>query len=83
MEKVAEGEMQPETSKSLCNLSKEAEKLLRAERDRVRLMMELDEHERNYGKRPQLRELASIGFADTTKDPQTNSPKYDNGKYDF
>lgn len=81
MEKVASGDMESTTANDICKLSKEAQKLLSGERDRVRLLMEMDEHERNFGKRPQLRDLAAIGFADTTKDPQTGNPRYDDASY--
>ena len=81
MDKVANDEIDSEKAKSICSLSKEAQKLISGERDRVRLLMELDEHERNFGKRPQLRELAAIGFADTTKDPQTGNPRNDDAGY--
>lgn len=81
MDKVVNDEIDNEKVKSVCDLSKEAQKLLSGERDRVRLLMQLDEHERNFGKRPQLRELAAIGFADTTKDPQTGNPRNDDAGY--
>lgn len=81
MDKVSKGEVESKTINDVCRLSKEAQKLLVGERDRVRLQMELDEHERNYGKRPELRELASIGFADTTINQKTGSPRLDDGNY--
>lgn len=81
MEAVVDGSVDGEQVKSVCDLTREAEKLLRGERERVKLLMSLDEHERNFGKRPQLRELAAIGFDDTTKDPQTGNPKNDDASY--
>ena len=81
MDKVESGELNASQVSSICNLTKEAEKLLRGERERVKLLMKIDEHERNFGKRPQLRELAAIGFADTTKDAQTGNPRNDDASY--
>ena len=81
MDQVADGTINTAQAREISNLAREAEKLLRGERDRVRLLMDMDEHERNYGRRPQLRELAAFAFADTTKDPQTGAPQLDNGDY--
>ena len=68
MNKVANGEIDAETTKSICDVSKEAQKLLTGERDRARLLMELDQYKRLSGKEINLRELASKGFTDTTKE---------------
>lgn len=81
MEKVSTGEMDAGKATAICNLSREAEKLLEGERKRVSLLMKMDEHERNFNKRPQLRELAAFGFANTTVDQQTGSPRNDDGSY--
>ena len=81
MDSVASGEMNTAQAREISNLAREAEKLLRGERDRAYLMMKMDEHERCFGKRPVLRELAGIGFADTTKDSQTGNPRNDNADY--
>lgn len=81
MDSVASGEMTTAQAREISGLAREAEKLLRGERDRVKLMMEIDEHERNFGKRPALRELSALGFADTTKDPNTGNPRNDNADY--
>jgi hypothetical protein len=67
MDKVASGDMDFSQAKAITDLSREAEKLLRGERERVKLEMQMDEHQRNFGKRPHLRELASKGFANTTE----------------
>lgn len=75
MDKVAQDEISAEKAHSICEVSKEAEKLLKGERERVKLLMQLDIHEKEYGKRPDLRELASLGFSDTTKDPSTGVPR--------
>lgn len=75
MDKVAIGEIEPDKVNAICNLSREAEKLLKGERERTRLQMKMDEHERNYGKRPVLRELASIGFDDTTGKTTNNEKR--------
>ena len=81
MSMVREGEIDSTQAKAVCDLTKEAEKLLRGERDRVRLLIQIDEHERNFGKRLQIRELAGKGFDDTTVDPKTKCPINDNGHY--
>jgi hypothetical protein len=77
MAQVQSGETTPEQAHAICETAKEAEKLLKGERDRTRLLMKMDEHEKEFGHRPVLRELASFSFADTTKDPQTGTPRYD------
>lgn len=81
MDSVANGVMSTGQAREISSLAREAEKLLRGERDRAKLLMEMDEHERNFGKRPVLRELAALGFADTTKDPQTGNPRNDDAGY--
>lgn len=81
MDDVASGAMQPAQAREISGLAREAEKLLRGERERARLLMEMDEHERNFGKRPAYRELAALGFADTTKDAQTGNPRNDDASY--
>ena len=81
MDKVANEQMTTAQAREIGNLAREAEKLLRGERERVLLQMKMDEHEKMYGKRPVYRELAGLGFADTTKDAQTGSPRYDNAEY--
>lgn len=81
MDKVVNDDIDEGKVKSVCALSKEAQKLLAGERDRVKLMMQIDEHERNFGKRIQLRELAAIGFSDTTKNPDTGNPRLDDASY--
>lgn len=67
MDKVANGEIDFNQAKAITDLSKEAEKLLKGERERCKLEMQMNEHQRNFGKRPHLRELASKGFANTTE----------------
>ena len=81
MDSVATGEINTAQAREISNLAREAEKLLRAERERVLLLMKMDEHERNFGKRPVLRELAGKAFADTTRDPQTGNPRNDSADY--
>jgi len=81
MDAVANETMTPAQAREISGLAREAEKLLRGERERTLLFMKMDEHEKQFGKRPVYRELAAIGFADTTKDPQTGTPKYDSGEY--
>lgn len=68
-------------AREIGGLAREAEKLLRGERERTLLLMKMDEHEKMFGKRPVYRELAGLGFADTTKDAQTGNPKIDAADY--
>lgn len=65
MDKVANGEIDKDQAICITKLSNEATKLLKNEHDRVKLEMQMDEHQRNFGKRPVLRELASKGFTNT------------------
>lgn len=67
MDKVVKGEVDKDQALCITKLSNEATKLLKNEQDRVRLEMLMDEHQRNFGKKPHLRELASKGFANTTE----------------
>lgn len=66
MDKVANGEMDKDQALCISKLSNEATKLLKNEQDRVKLEMQMDEHQRNFGRKPHMRELASKGFANTT-----------------
>lgn len=66
MEKVANGNIDKDQALCITKLSNEATKLLKNEQDRCKLEMQMDEHQRNFGKRPHFRELASKGFANTT-----------------
>ncbi len=81
MDAVANETMTPAQAREISGLAREAEKLLRGERERAALFMKMDEHEKQFGKRPVYRELAALGFADTTKDPQTGNPRNDNADY--
>lgn len=81
MDAVANETMTPAQAREISGLAREAEKLLRGERERTLLFMKMDEHEKQFGKRPVYRELAALGFDDTTKDPQTGVPRNDNGEY--
>lgn len=81
MDKVANEQITTAQAREIGGLAREAEKLLRGERERVLLQMKMDEHEKVFGKRPVYRELAGLAFADTTKDPQTGNPKLDTADY--
>lgn len=81
MDKVVSGEISAEQAKAISSLSCECEKLLKGERQRVRLLMDMEAHEKEFGSCPKLRELAAIGFADTTIDQQTGLPRNDNAEY--
>lgn len=81
MDKVANEQMTTAQAREIGGLAREAEKLLRGERERTLLLMKMDEHEKMFGKRPVYRELAGLGFADTTKDAQTGNPKIDAADY--
>ena len=81
MDKVANEQMTTAQAREIGGLAREAEKLLRGERERTLLLMKMDENEKMFGKRPVYRELAGLGFADTTKDAQTGNPKIDAADY--
>jgi len=81
MDQVMSGEIDPTQATAVSKLAGQTDKLLKGERDRVRLLMAMDKHEREFGKRPVLRELAGVGFADTTIDQKTGNPRYDDGVY--
>lgn len=66
MDKVMTGELDYLKAQSVCQLSKEAAKLLEGERRRVDTLIKIDKHEREFGKRIEMRELAAFGFSDTT-----------------
>lgn len=66
MDKVVNDQITTDQAQSVAKLSNEATKLLKNEQERVKLEMQMDEHARNFGRRPFMRELASKGFANTT-----------------
>lgn len=66
MDKLDNGEITPDQAIAQTKLSNEAIKLFVNEQKRVQLEMQLDIHAKEFGKRYELRELASKGFDNTT-----------------
>lgn len=68
MDKLDRGEITTDQAQAQAKLCNEATKLFKQEMDRARLIVELQNHAKETGQVVYLRELASKGFEDTTKD---------------
>lgn len=66
MEGLYSGTLEVEKGIAICKTANEISKLISGERDRARLMMEINSYNKERGQSMVLRELASKGFENTT-----------------